>query len=120
MNAEKKEGIVIVAITIFVLMILIFVTDSRFIGSQYNPDVPFWVYLGSYLSRATIGYKYPENCGHSGLYCDTDFTVGISTIMMFLLPVLIYGLLRAFGIVKRLFEFEKKLSDWVSDRNTHK
>ena len=40
--------------------------------------------------------------------------------MMFLLPVLIYGLLRAFGIVKRLFEFEKKLSDWVSDRNTHK
>ena len=119
MNVEKKEGVVIVAITIFVLVILAFVTDSKFIESQYNPDVPFWAYLGDYLSRATIGYKYPEDC-LSAFDCDTDLTVKISTIMMFFLPVLIYGLLRAFGIVKRLFECEKKLSDWVSDRDTAK
>ncbi|MBS1175031.1 MAG: hypothetical protein H6R05_1162 [Burkholderiaceae bacterium] len=118
MNMQRKEGVVIVAITIFAFMILTLLTDSGFIEGRYNPDVPFWVYLGDYFSRATIGYKYPEDCDLSVFGCDIDVTVKILTIIMCLLPVLIYGLLRAFGIVKRIFDFEEKLSDWVSDRNS--
>lgn len=85
MSDEQKEGIVITAVVLLVLIAATLRT-TWFYGME--PTV--WI-----TNNISILYEY---------------------VLFVLLPLLFYGVLRAFGIVKRLFEFERAISKVVSSK----
>jgi hypothetical protein len=103
MNAEKKEGVVIVVVAIALLAVIALLTHWE-----------------RGFSSAWVGYfsedRY-DSCSGSILICglasrdnpDDYYYINFSTVLIVFIPVLTYGVLRAFGTVKRVFGFEKGL-----------
>lgn len=93
MSTERKEGILIATISIVVLLVLALLTDWK--SSEMTRH-------GTYETEART-YIF-------------DFSLHFKTILIFALPIFSYGILRAFGIVRRLFPFEENLFRYVDEK----
>lgn len=98
MSTEQKEGILIATISIVVLLILALLTEWESHGITKHG-----VY-GKIFSFTEAQIQLHE------------FSLHFKTILIFALPIFSYGILRAFGIVRRLFPFEEKLFKCVEEK----
>lgn len=85
MTSERKEGVIIMSVALLILLIITFVTDwdYRLLNSEFGP---YWFYP-SYPLR----FKF-------------------ATALIVFVPIVIYGFLRATGVVKRIFPIEAHIS----------
>lgn len=92
MSNERKEGILIAVFVLFVILVM------AWWAAWPSGMVYFW------------WSETPRYSGDIGEYL-FQFEFQFTTGLIILLPFFIYGLLRAFGVVRRLFEFERILSN---------
>lgn len=123
MSTERKEGVLIAAISIVALLILALLTEWESYGRKLDfseANIQFNGFEVScefeYKSSGTSGFVDGNNCGIGGKKYILDFSLYFKTILIFALPIFSYGLLRAFGIVRRLFPFEEKLFKCVEEK----
>ena len=72
----------------------------------YGGDVPATVWLFKGIRRSCLG---EADCGTVGYTFDYVISFELFTGLAFLLLILAYGILRSFGIIKRVFKFEERL-----------
>lgn len=101
-TTEQKEGVVITAISL--ALVAIFLLNTSFYGGH----VPATVYL---FDGFEVSCSPPliSGCPYDGINLIFGVNFKLSTGLAFLMPILTYGLLRSFGVVKRVFEFERRL-----------
>lgn len=102
MNTEKKEGVVITAISLALAAIFLLHT------SFYGGHEPATVYLFDGI-EVSCSPPLVSGCPYDGINLILGVNFKLSTALAFLMPILAYGLLRSFGVVKRVFKFERRL-----------
>lgn len=100
MTTEQKEGIVMVVLTMCLAGIFLLLT------TWYGGHVPATVWLFKGIERSCVGER---DCGTVGYTTDYAISFELFTGLVFLLPILAYGILRSLGIIKRVFKFEERL-----------
>jgi hypothetical protein len=109
MTNEKKEGVLIAAVSIALLAIFLLRT------TWYDNTLPASVWLFDGFDVAcNVG---EVGCSASGTKRLLQIGFDLSWGIAFLVPLFAYGLLRAFGIVRRLFAAEKKLLGFLIRSN---
>jgi hypothetical protein len=91
MSKERKEGVLIAVFLLFIILVM-----------------ALWATWPSGI----LYFEWTKPGAYEPLYYEFEFTTGL----MILLPFFIYGLLRAFGIIKRLFDIERFLSCLLPDK----
>jgi len=114
MTDERKEGILIIAGVLVILCLLAAWTNWSY-GLQ-GATFSFEGFTRK-LPDECKEVKYPENSifqDHQSCWARSEqimsFYIRYTTALGILMPIFIYGLLRAFGIIRRLFRFESVLS----------
>ncbi len=104
MTNEQKEGVIIVALTILV-------AGAFCVFSS-------WGKYGGFLDAnvGLTGFHYEVTEGDS-TFNNYPLLFKLSNILYFLCVPLVYGALRATGIVKRLFSFESVLTKLVPTKD---
>ena len=111
MTKEQKEGFVIATVSMIALITLALLTSWK---GEFSDAA---LYFNGF--EKSCSYKPPVNPSDifgsclSGIEYVWGFSVKFRTILIFFLPVISYGVLRSFGIVKRLFKFEEKLFKFI-------
>lgn len=137
MSTERKEGILIVTISIVALLILALLTEWEPINTlsyekkfdfteaqiqfdgfktscEYQQPVDIF---GKIIQQSIFSSDYDNHgCKADGTKYILGFTLYFKWILIFALPIFSYGILRAFGIVRRLFPFEEKLFKCVEEK----
>ena len=107
MSVERKEGVIIATVASLILLLMYLATN----------DYVFW-----YAEFGPMWFPYESNEMQEGghpVVSSTEYPLRIRFVtgLMFMIPIITYGLLRATGILKRLFKFEEKLSVLVSSKD---
>lgn len=123
MSNERKEGVLITAFTLLLLLTLSLITDWS--SGFFSADLNYYGFtLGSVGYRSFSEFKYfgftaptRTSLGWGGFTSAYEFdnlimhfSILYTTLLVLILPIFFYGVLRATGVVKRLFSFEKSLS----------
>jgi hypothetical protein len=103
MSNERKEGVVIAALCLVILAIFLLCTTWY----ESAGGVPATVYLFNGIEKSCI--PNGDDCGWIGKKVLYLVAFELNTGLLVLVPVFAYGLLRSFGIIKRLFVWEKKV-----------
>lgn len=117
MTNEQKEGVIIFAFAGVLLIIIAFITDWR--GSISTSSFGFAGFTVDDCNDIDKrAYKIPDGQGGFVTKCRHTRQAGylyinFSTALLFLFPIIVYGLLRSFGIIRRIFDFEKTLSKLI-------
>lgn len=112
MYKVQKEGVVIVTVSICTLIVLALFTKYWVLGFD---EAYFFNFNG-----------FSVNCEYTspGCYLRDDgsfkeyifgFSLYFKTALILILPITAYGMLRAFGVIGRLFKFEEKLFKFISE-----
>lgn len=111
MSNERKEGVVLAAVVLCFLLVLALLADWRH-GIRY----------GFFEIEGFDGLEY--HCDGVGRFASCEsifgfegFQIKYTSVLIWVIPFLFYGALRSFGIVRRLFLFEKKLSKLLYSEN---
>ena len=106
MNKEQKEGVLIVAVLTVSLLIASLFTEWRF---GFGP-----AYLCIDLFKVSCTTEIAGFiCKDDGFVHPIEFCVSFKYLLIVHMLIGSYGLLRAFGIVRRLFKFEEKLFQFI-------
>ena len=100
MSNQQKEGVVIVVITLALAVAFLLLT------TWYDGYVPATVWLFKGIKRSCLG---EAECGTVGYTFDYVISFELFTGLALLLPILAYGVLRGFGVIRRVFKFEERL-----------
>lgn len=112
-NKEHKEGFFIVSISIAVLLLFALLSDW-----DYGLQRAFFCFNGISVSCETdeetsiFAIFYTTHC-ISWTRTILAFCVEFKHVLMAFIPIILYGLLRMFGIVRRLFRFEERLFKFI-------
>ena len=101
MTNERKEGVVIATLCLAILAI--FLLCTTWYGGLDQAMV--WLFKGIEESCVPNG----DDCGTIGRKWLYVVGFELRAGLLVLIPIFVYGLLRSFGIFKRLFAWEKKV-----------
>jgi hypothetical protein len=109
MTKEQKEGVLIATISIVALLIFSLLTDwdRGFEKATY--------YFNEHEESCVFSEAENNTCSITGTRYVSSFYLKFTTILIIFLPIVSYGILRAFGIIKRLFNFEEKLFKFIDE-----
>lgn len=115
MTKVQKEGVLITTVSVVALLILALLTSWT--GGFSEADF----YFEGLATSCTPIHMPPTPLSPGYTICEhgTEYIHGFSikfrTILIFFIPIIFYGILRAFGIVNRLFQFEEKLFKFIDE-----
>lgn len=109
MDLEQKEGVLIVSVSITILIIVALLTTWS-LTLPFSTEVINLAFSQAYFGWSGIEYNCPYG---PNLLNDCEylfgFTMNYMTLLIIFIPIILYGLLRAFGIVGRLIPHEEWL-----------
>ena len=119
MTKEQKEGVLITIVSMIALIILALFTSWT---GEFS-DVTF--YFSGFETSCEPKYIPPTGVGllgdfgtsicPDGVEFSYPFHIKFRTILILFIPIIAYGLLRSFGIVRRFFQFEEKLFKFIEE-----
>jgi hypothetical protein len=109
MPSEQKEGVLLTVLVMFFMIVLAFLANWS--NGFSEAEIYVELFEKNYPKR---GLASLLNIKTGSDYFYIDFGFKFSTALIFLLPVFFYGLLRSFGIVKRMFGWERTLSKFIA------
>lgn len=123
MKTEQKEGVLITFFVIFVLAV--FALEAN---SPYGFSLLSYICFDGFQVSCNPGpinhnldpllNKYAARDCPYGTEQILSFCVDFKTMLLMALPIFLYGILRALGIIGRLFPFEKKLFQFMSNNKS--
>ena len=112
MTKEQKEGVLITTVSMIALLTLALLTSWDGGFSEANIHFKGFEQSCTYIPPADPKDILGGTC-FTGKEYVWFFSVEFRTILIFFLPIISYGILRSFGIVNRLFQFEEKLFKFI-------
>ena len=111
MTKPQKEGVFIVSLATALLLMAAALCDWR-----YGVADAYFCFNGLQLSCSQLEQTIADafsTCYYDGIRRIFEFCVDLRHILFVLMPFLLYGFLRAFGIVRRLFRIEERLFGFI-------
>ncbi len=115
MSKEQKEGILIATVSIIALLILALLTVW---GEEFSEAAFYFNGFETKCRYEAPNYtpgEFSAGACYSGIEYKYGFSIKFRMILIFFLPIISYGILRAFGIIRRLFQFEEKVFKFIDE-----
>ena len=111
MHKAQKEGVLIVTVSIYTLLALALFKKYWNLGFD---EATIFIFNGFLVDceYSAPGCHLIDSSFKQYIY---GFQFYFKTALILILPITAYGMLRAFGVIGRLFKFEEKLFTFITE-----
>lgn len=117
---EQKEGVLITTVSMTILLTLALLTsweggfsDATFYFNGFETSCETKIEPPTGWCDRTVEFCINNVICPDGVQRSYQFDIKFRTILILFIPIIAYGLLRSFGIIRRFFQFEEKLFKFI-------